>query len=44
MMNMNNIIENYLLGKITFDDVYEEFNKLIYQIVKEKYALDMLVK
>ena len=33
-MNINDIIENYLLGKITFDDVYEEFNKLIYQIVK----------
>ena len=34
MMNINGIVENYLLGKITFDDVYEEFNKLIYQIVK----------
>lgn len=43
-MNINDIIENYLLGKITFDDVYEEFNKLIYQIVKEQYALGMLVK
>jgi hypothetical protein len=40
---LNDIIENYLLGKITFDDVYEEFNKLIYQIVKrevEKYGIN----
>ena len=35
-MNLNDIIENYLLDKITFDDVYEEFNELIYQIVKKK--------
>ena len=35
-MNLNDIIENYLLGKITFDDVYEEFNELIYQIVKKE--------
>jgi hypothetical protein len=40
---LNDIIENYLLGKITFDNVYEEFNKLIYQIVKrevEKYGIN----
>ena len=35
-MNMDKIINDYLLGKITFDDVYEEFNKLIYQIVKRE--------
>ena len=33
---LENILIDYLLGKITFDDVYEEFNKLIYQIVKEE--------
>ena len=33
---MDKIINDYLLGKITFDDVYEEFNKLIYQIVKRE--------
>lgn len=42
-MNLNDIIDNYLLGKITFDDVYEEFNKLIYQRIKEEvkiYGID----
>jgi len=33
---IENILIDYLLGKITFDEVYEEFNELIYQIVKRE--------
>ena len=33
---IENILIDYLLGKITLDDVCERFNELIYQIVKEE--------
>lgn len=39
MVNIIDIANDYLLNKITFDDVYEKFNELIYQIIKKEAEL-----